>query len=323
MIYGQAWNYHQVYFGKFNGIANRFFHTKWVPGLVFSEQNPFQIVARDSWNVKSDVLIELAMLEKHIRTRLITKRNVASHFFYPVFPCVIDQKLGVCVTAIVPGFSPGKNFISKFLFFTGYRFLAHATNLAIVPFTFALTHDDVSLRLLRMRDWRQIEAINLAHREWFRQWEATNPFGPANFDYKASVKKSLRQLNDETAIPFVIEYRGELVGQLNVSNILHGSVSGAFIGYWISPEVAGRGIMPIAVALATDYMFNVVGLHRIEIDIRPENTASLRVVEKLGFRFEGTKKGFIHINNAWRDHSVFALTADEVSTGLLNRYLKH
>ena len=190
-----------------------------------------------------------------------------------------------------------------------------------MAYTFALVHEDITLRLLRMRDWKKIEAINLEHRNWFRQWEATNPTGPANFDYKASVRNSLRQHGDESAIPFVIEYRGELVGQLNVSNILHGSVSGAFIGYWITPTVAGKGITPVAVALAIDYMFNVVGLHRIEIDIRPENAASLRVVEKLGLRLEGTKKGFIHINNAWRDHSVFAITSDEVPTGLLNRYL--
>lgn len=190
-----------------------------------------------------------------------------------------------------------------------------------MAFTFALIHEDISLRLLRMRDWKQIEKINLQYRDWFRQWEATNPTGPAYFDYRASVRNSMRQLNEQTAIPLVIEYHGKLVGQLTVSNILHGSVSGAFIGYWISPEVAGKGIMPISVALAIDYMFNVVGLHRIEIDIRPENAASLRVVEKLGLRFEGTKKGFIHINNAWRDHSVFAITYDEVPNGLLNRYL--
>ena len=172
-----------------------------------------------------------------------------------------------------------------------------------------------------MRDWKQIEAINLENREWFRQWEATNPSGPANFDFKDSVRNSLQQLGDDSAIPFAIEYQGEFVGQLNVSNILHGSVSGAFIGYWISPKFAGRGITPIAVALAIDYMFNVVGLHRIEIDIRPENKASLRIAQKLGLRFEGTKKSFIHINNAWRDHSVFAITHDEVPNGLLNRYL--
>ena len=191
-----------------------------------------------------------------------------------------------------------------------------------MPFTFALTHGDVSLRLLRMRDWKRIEALQLEHREWFRPWEATNPDGPMNFDFRALVRNSLRQLNDEASLPLVIEYQGQLVGQLTVSNILHGSASTAYIGYWIAPTVAGKGITPIAVALATDYMFKVVGLHRIEIDIRPENQASLRVVEKLGFRFEGTKKGFIHINNAWRDHSVFALTADEVPNGLLNKFLK-
>jgi ribosomal-protein-alanine N-acetyltransferase len=173
-----------------------------------------------------------------------------------------------------------------------------------------------------MRDWKRIEALQLEHREWFRPWEATNPDGPMNFDFRALVRNSLRQLNDEASLPLVIEYQGQLVGQLTVSNILHGSASTAYIGYWISPTVAGKGITPIAVALATDYMFKVVGLHRIEIDIRPENQASLRVVEKLGFRFEGTKKGFIHINNAWRDHSVFALTADEVPNGLLNKFLK-
>lgn len=189
--------------------------------------------------------------------------------------------------------------------------------------TFALTHGDITLRLLRMRDWRRIEAIQIEHRDWFRKWEATNPDGPGDFDFRALVRNSIRQLNAETSIPFVIEYQGELVGQLTVSNILHGSASTAFMGYWISPEVAGLGITTIAVALATDYMFQVEGLHRIEIDIRPENASSLRVVEKLGFRFEGTKKGFIHINNDWRDHSVFALLREDVPQGLLNRFLNH
>jgi ribosomal-protein-alanine N-acetyltransferase len=65
-----------------------------------------------------------------------------------------------------------------------------------------------------------------------------------------------------------------------------------------------------------------VGLHRIEIDIRPENVSSLRVVEKLGFRYEGLKQRFIHINGAWRDHYVFALTSEEVESGVLNRWLR-
>jgi ribosomal-protein-alanine N-acetyltransferase len=171
-----------------------------------------------------------------------------------------------------------------------------------------------------MRDWKQIEKIQLTYRDWFRQWEATNPTGPLNLDFRSSIRGLLRQLADESALPLVIEYRGEVVGQLNLSNILHGSVSTAYIGYWISPEYAGKGITPIAVALAADYAFNIIGLHRIEIDIRPENKASIQVVRKLGFRYEGTKLAFIHINNAWRDHHVFALTFEEVPGGLLKRY---
>ena len=63
-----------------------------------------------------------------------------------------------------------------------------------------------------------------------------------------------------------------------------------------------------------------MGLHRIEINIRPENAASLRVVEKLGFRFEGMRLRYLHIDGDWRDHSTYALCADEVPGGVLARW---
>ena len=129
----------------------------------------------------------------------------------------------------------------------------------------------------------------------------------------------MRQFENGDSVPFVILYQGEIVGQLNVSNILYGSISSCVIGYWIIPDVAGRGITPTAVALVMDYIFFTIGLHRVEIDIRPENKASIRVVEKLGMRLEGVKKNYIHINNQWADHNVYALTAEEVGSGILNR----
>ena len=121
-------------------------------------------------------------------------------------------------------------------------------------------------------------------------------------------------------MPFAVTYDGQLVGQLTVANIAWGSACTATIGYWVDRAVAGRGVMPTAVALATDHCFRVVRLHRIEINIRPENTASLRVVEKLGFRDEGVRVRLLHINGAWCDHRSFALTAEEVPEGLLTRW---
>jgi len=188
--------------------------------------------------------------------------------------------------------------------------------------SFTLTHGDIGLRIIRTKDAKTIERLVLGNREWLRPWEATNPHAPVSFDFRAQIRSLLRQLETSDALPFVILYQGEIVGQLNVANILHGSVSSCVIGYWIAPEVAGLGITPTAVALAMDYMFNAVGLHRVEIDIRPENGASIRVVQKLGLRYEGVKKNYIHINGDWRDHYIFALTFDEVQDGVLNRWLQ-
>ena len=186
--------------------------------------------------------------------------------------------------------------------------------------SFVLNHGDVSIRVVRMKDAKKLEQLILGNREWLRPWEATNPNGPNSFQIRAQVRGLLRQMRDHQGLPFVIEYQGNIVGQLNVSNMLFGSVSSAILGYWIAPEFAGRQITPTAVALAIDYLLSVVGLHRVEIDIRPENKASLRIVEKLGLRFEGTKERFIHINGEWCDHYIFAVTIEEVPDGILNRW---
>jgi ribosomal-protein-alanine N-acetyltransferase len=121
-------------------------------------------------------------------------------------------------------------------------------------------------------------------------------------------------------LPFVIVVDGEFAGQLNVAGVVRGSMDSAHIGYWVDQRVAGRGVMPTAVALATDHCFGPVGLHRIEVNIRPENAASRRVVEKLEFREEGTRERYLHISGDWRDHLTYALCRDDVPRGLLHRW---
>jgi ribosomal-protein-alanine N-acetyltransferase len=124
----------------------------------------------------------------------------------------------------------------------------------------------------------------------------------------------------ERGFPFTVLYDGHFAGQLNVGGVVRGSLHSAHLGYWLDRAVAGRGVMPTAVALVTDHCFGPVGLHRVEVNIRPENTASRRVVEKLGFREEGLRRKFLHIAGEWRDHISYALTRDEVPGGLLRRW---
>ena len=179
----------------------------------------------------------------------------------------------------------------------------------------------VTIRPIRVRDARPLERELLDNRGWLRKWEATNPNGPLSFDTRASIRSLHNNARAGLGLPFVIEVDGVLAGQLNVSSITYGSLGSATIGYWVSEKFAGRGVTPTAVALATDYCFFSTGLHRMEICIRPENEPSLRVVEKLGFRYEGLRRRYIHINGAWRDHFCFALVVDEMPTGVLRRWL--
>ncbi|MFF1878515.1 GNAT family N-acetyltransferase [Leifsonia sp. NPDC058230] len=188
----------------------------------------------------------------------------------------------------------------------------------VVP---TLSEGRVTLRPIRLRDARPLERSLLDNRSWLRQWEATSPYAPMSFDTRSSIRSLLANARAGHGLPFIVEYDGELAGQLNVSSITYGSLSSATIGYWISEQFAGRNITPTAVALATDYCFYQLGLHRMEICIRPENAPSLRVVEKLGFRYEGLRRRYIHINGDWRDHYCFGLVTEELTQGVLRRWL--
>jgi len=178
----------------------------------------------------------------------------------------------------------------------------------------------VGIRPIRLRDARTLEKELLDNRTWLRQWEATSPHGPGAFDTRASIRSLQSSARAGHGLPFVMEYDGELAGQLNVSSITYGSLASATLGYWVARRFAGKGVTPTSVALATDYCFFQLGLHRMEICIRPENGPSLRVVKKLGFRYEGLRRGYIHINGDWSDHFCFALVVEEIPQGVLRRW---
>jgi ribosomal-protein-alanine N-acetyltransferase len=188
-----------------------------------------------------------------------------------------------------------------------------------------LAEGPVGLRPHRYRDARAWSEVRIANEKWLSPWEptATRPWverhTPSEY---ASVFRALRRgVRDGQVMPFVITYEGELAGQLTLGNIVRGAFCSAYAGYWVDGRLAGRGIMPTALAMAVDYGFTAAGLHRVEVNIRPENTASRRVVEKLGFRQEGFHPRYLHIGGDWRDHVGYALTVEDVAPhGLLARW---
>ena len=182
----------------------------------------------------------------------------------------------------------------------------------------------VGLRPVRVKDaaaWRDTRVRNAS---WLRAWEPTNPETPLYRSslgpYVSMARTMRREARQGLTVPWVVTYGDRFAGQLTVGSIVWGSARSAQVGYWIDEAYAGRGVTPTALAMAMDHCFFVVGLHRIEATIRPENHASRRVVEKLGFREEGLRRRSLHIDGAWRDHLCYALTAEDAAGGLLPRW---
>ena len=185
-----------------------------------------------------------------------------------------------------------------------------------------LERGPVGLRPLTYRDRRQWAAVRARNSDWVRPWDATLPPGATDAvsSFRGMVHSMRVAARAGTMLPFALTVDGQLRGQVTVGGIHLGSLRGGHVGYWIDRDAAGRGYTPLAVAMATDHCF-AGGLHRIEINIRPENAPSLRIVEKLGFRYEGLRERYLHIDGQWRDHLSFALTADEVDGSLADRFL--
>jgi ribosomal-protein-alanine N-acetyltransferase len=191
-----------------------------------------------------------------------------------------------------------------------------------------LADGPVTLRPYRRADARAWAEVRRANEQWLSKWEPT-PYGtwhdlnsPAAFRaVHADLRRAARL---GTAMPFAVCYDDQLVGQLTLGNIVRRAFCSGYAGYWVDARHAGKGITPTALALVVDHAFSVGGLHRIEVNIRPDNLASRRVVEKLGFRQEAYHHRYLHIDGDWRDHLGYAMTTEDVAAegGLLARWHK-
>jgi len=103
-----------------------------------------------------------------------------------------------------------------------------------------------------------------------------------------------------------------IVGGININNIVHGRFQSAALGYWAAAAAAGRGYMSEAIKLVIGYAFGPLGLHRLEANIQPGNHASIRLVKRNGFRYEGYSPDYLLIDGAWRGHERWTITREMI-----------
>jgi len=102
-----------------------------------------------------------------------------------------------------------------------------------------------------------------------------------------------------------------LAGVINFSEIVRGAFHSAYVGYYALAPLAGEGYMTEGFALALDYAFRKLRLHRVEANVQPANRRSIALVERLGFEREGYSRRYVKIAGRWRDHVRFAMLAED------------
>jgi [ribosomal protein S5]-alanine N-acetyltransferase len=163
----------------------------------------------------------------------------------------------------------------------------------------------VQLRTLSADDRDEFIEAMARSRSFHGSWIAP-PATTAEFD------QLLRRAEDDTFVSLVIRLRedGRLAGMFSISEIVRRAFQSAYVGYGGVAGLEGQGYMTEGMGLVLDRAFGPLGLHRLEANIQPGNTASIALVRRCGFVREGFSEKYLKIRGEWRDHERWAIRAE-------------
>jgi ribosomal-protein-alanine N-acetyltransferase len=181
------------------------------------------------------------------------------------------------------------------------------------PRPVVVTGSRCGIRDLRGEDADEMLALRARNREFFTPFEPT--LTQDHFTRMAQldvIAHGNRAWDDDREYTFGVTLpSGELAGRVRLSVVVRGPWQNANLGYYVDRDQNGRGICTEAVGLVVGFAFEHLGLHRVQAAVMPRNAASIRVLEKNGFRREGLAPRYLRINGEWEDHLIFARTAED------------
>ena len=172
-----------------------------------------------------------------------------------------------------------------------------------------LETERLTLRPPAHHDFRAWTALRRDSSAFLQPWEPT--WAEDHLSRKSFTNRvywSQRSVQQGTALPlFLIRREDEsLVGAITLDNIRRGPAQAGTTGYWIGQPFARQGYMREAIVALVHHAFTVLDLSRIEAGCLPENTASRRLLESCGYKYEGVAQSYLQIAGRWRNHVLYA-----------------
>ncbi len=172
----------------------------------------------------------------------------------------------------------------------------------------------VYLRQPRPSDWTAWAKLRAESRDFLVPWEPTWPSDAlTRAAFRQRLRRYARESREDAGYAFFILRRSgdELLGGLTLSNVRRGISQSCSVGYWVGKHHARQGHMSDALGAVLPFVFEELGLRRLEAACLPNNEASTALLRKTGFTQEGYARGYLCINGTWSDHLLFALLAGD------------
>ena len=175
-----------------------------------------------------------------------------------------------------------------------------------------LTDNELLIRYPQPGDERDLVAFHARNRDFFAPSGSIFPATHLRSEWWSEfMLNNAEEMERGIAVRFLVYYTVNglvLIGKINYTQIFRGVFQACYLGYALDESFCGRGLMTRALRMTNAFMFRDMNIHRIMANYLPENEASGRVLERLGFVTEGTAKDYLRINGVWRDHVLTSLT---------------
>ena len=177
---------------------------------------------------------------------------------------------------------------------------------------------DSYLRFPARSDFAAWRALRMESRAFLQPWEPTWASDElSRLSFLSRIGRYEREYAEGHAVPMFLFLKAsdELIGGMTIGYIRRGAAQSCMVGYWMGERHSGQGHMSRALDTVIPHIFDRLKLHRVEAACIPENTRSIKLLEKAGFRREGYLRGYLKIDGTWRDHLLFARLKDEADAG--------
>jgi RimJ/RimL family protein N-acetyltransferase len=166
----------------------------------------------------------------------------------------------------------------------------------------------ITIRFPNVNDQAEFLAAMQASKDLHLPWVEAPLTKEAFFSY-------LKKYEADNNISYLVICDERIAGVININQIIRGGFQNAFLGYYVVKGFSGKGIMTEGLRQVVSAAFKEHGLHRLEANIQPENVASIKLVQRCGFRNEGFSPNYLKIMGEWRDHERWATTKEDWKEG--------